>query len=184
MVALDRFAAVSAQKLVAAITEKKNPPLHRFILGLGIRHVGSQTAIDVAKKFQTIDALSRATLDELQEVDGIGKVVAESIVAWFVDEYNQALLEKFNLLGVLPWYEKKTGPLEGKHFVVTGSLESMSRDEAAEKVRALGGVFQTAVAKDTDYLVAGGRVGASKLAKAKAYGTEIIDEATFARLLK
>lgn len=180
---LERFAAISAQKLVAAIQEKKNPPLERFILGLGIRHVGSQTAIDLANRFGSIEALANATLEQLEEVEGIGKVVAESVLAWFADEDNAALLKKFRELGVTPHFEKKTGALSGKHFVVTGSLETMSRDEAADKIRAKGGIFQTSVAKDTQYLVAGGKVGASKLAKAQAYGTTVIDEAAFLKLL-
>jgi DNA ligase (NAD+) len=181
---LDRFAAISAKKLVDAIQAKKTPPLEKFILGLGIRHVGSQTALDLANRFESMEALKSATLEQLEAVEGIGKVVAESIAAWFADEDNVALLEKFNTLGVVPHYQKKTGALVGKHFVVTGTLETMSRDEAADKIRALGGVFQTSVAKDTDYLVAGGKVGASKLAKAKAYGTNIIDEAELIALLQ
>lgn len=180
---LDRFAQVSAQKLVDAIQEKKQPPLERFILGLGIRHVGAQTAIDLAARCRSIDRLAHATIDQLEAIDGIGKVVAESIVAWFSDEDNVALLEKFTQLGVTPYFEEHTGRLSGKYFVVTGSLESMSRDEAAEKIRSLGGVFQTAVTKDTQYLVAGGKVGASKLAKANAYGTNIISESDFLELL-
>lgn len=180
---LDRFAEISARKLVDAIQEKKNPPLEKFILGLGIRHVGSQTAIDLATKFESMDALSRATIGDLEEVEGIGKVVAEAVVAWFSDEDNEALLEKFKQVGVTPTYSKKTGSLSGKHFVVTGILESMSRDEAADRIRAKGGVFQTSVAKDTDYLVAGGKVGASKLKKAQAYGTTILDEAAFLKVL-
>lgn len=182
---LDRFAEISAKKLIVAINEKKTPPLEKFILGLGIRHVGSQTAIDLAEKFESIEALAEATPESLEEVEGIGKVVAESVLAWFADEDNRALLTKFRELGVIAHYSKKTGgALSGKHFVVTGTLESMSRDEAAERVRALGGVFQSSVGKDTNYLVAGGKVGASKLAKAKAYDTEVIDEAAFINLLK
>lgn len=180
---LDRFADISAAKLIAAIQEKKTPPLEKFILGLGIRHVGAQTAIDLANTFQSIEALAAASLDELEAVDGIGKVVAESIVAWFADEDNMALLQKFATLGVSPQYEKKSGKLAGQNFVVTGTLESMSRDEAAEKIRAQGGTFQTSVAKDTTYLVAGGKVGASKLKKAESYGTKIIDEPQLLSLL-
>ncbi len=180
---LDRFAEISAKKLVAAIQEKKNPPLEKFILALGIRHVGAQTAIDLAKRFESIDALAHATLEQLEGIEGIGKVVAESIIAWFSGEDNVRLLEKFTALGVLPVYTKKNGALNGKHFVVTGSLASMSRDEAAEKIRAKGGIFQTSVGKDTDYLVAGGKVGASKLAKAEKYGTQVIDEAAFIKIV-
>lgn len=183
VVALDRFADISARKLVSAIQDKKHPKLERFILGLGIRHVGAQTAIDLAEKFQSVDKLSIATLEDLEIVEGIGKVVAESIVAWFADEDNQALLRRFKELDVEPVFTKHTGALNGKHFVVTGTLETLSRDEAADAIRNLGGVFQTAVAKDTDYLVAGGKVGASKLAKATQYGVEIIDEAALLKLL-
>ena len=183
VVALDRFAAISAKKLVDAIQAKKQPPLEQFILGLGIRHVGSQTAIDLATTFESIETLQSATLEQLEEVDGIGKVVAESIVAWFADEDNGALLDKFRSLGVEPVFTKKTGHLIGKNFVITGSLESMSRDEAADKIRNAGGVFQSSVGKDTTYLVAGGKVGASKLAKAQSYGTLVIDEAAFLKLL-
>ena len=180
---LDRFADISARKLIAAIQEKKTPPLEKFILGLGIRHVGSQTAIDLAAKFESIEALQRATIEQLEEVDGIGKVVAESIVAWFAGEDNISLLEKFTELGVTPHYEKKTGKLVGQSFVVTGTLETMSRDEAADKIRARGGIFQTSVAKDTTYLVAGGKVGVSKLKKAESYGTKVINEKEFEELL-
>lgn len=184
LLALDRFAQLSAKKLVEAINEKKTPPLERFILGLGIRHVGSQTAIDLANAFKSIESLARATPQQLESIEGIGKVVAESVLGWFADEDNTRLLEKFTSLGVVPYFEKRTiGSLSGKHFVVTGTLESMSRDEAADKIRAKGGMFQNSVAKDTDYLVAGGKVGASKLAKAEAYGTSVIDEAAFIKLI-
>ncbi|UTX51594.1 NAD-dependent DNA ligase LigA [Candidatus Saccharibacteria bacterium TM7i] len=183
VVQLERFADISARKLVDAIQAKKTPTLERFIVGLGIRHVGAQTAIDLAAQFESIDALSEATLEDLMQVEGIGGVVAESIAAWFGDEANALLLEKFKALGVAPVYKRKEGGLVGKSFVVTGTLQSMSRDEAADKVRALGGDFQSAVAKGTTYLVAGGKVGASKLSKAEKYGTEVIDEAAFLKLI-
>lgn len=173
---LERFADVSAQKLIDGIQSKKQPPLERFVYSLGIRHVGVQTAIDLVNRFEGLDNLAHATIDELKRVEGVGEVVAESIAAWFADDDNLALLEKFKILGVEPVYQKKTGALAGKNFVVTGTLESMSRDEAAEKIRARGGTFQSSVGKDTDYLVAGGKVGASKLKKAEQYGTKIINE--------
>ena len=183
LLALDRFAEISANKLIDAIQAKKNPPLEKFILGLGIRHVGAQTAIDIANKFQTIDALKTATAETLEGVEGIGKVVAESILAWFADEDNLKLLDKFKELGVRPHFEKKSGKLVGQNFVVTGTMETMSRDIAADKIRALGGTFQTSVAKDTTYLVAGGKVGSSKLKKAESYGTKIISEKEFLELI-
>ena len=181
---LERFAEISAQKLIDAIAAKKQPALERFLFGLGIRHVGMQTAIDLANKFKSIEKLLVATIDELREVDGVGEIVAESIVAWFADEDNVTLLEKFADLGVMPQFTKKSGSLTGQSFVITGTLQSMGRDAAAEKIRELGGTFQTAVAKDTTYLVAGGKVGASKLKKAEQYGTKIIDEQTLLELIR
>ncbi len=181
---LDRFAEISAKKLVSAIQDKKKPLLERFILGLGIRHVGSQTAIDLANRFESIESLAKATIEDLESVEGIGKVVAEAIIAWFSDDDNLELIQKFKDVGVEPVFIKKQGgALSDKNFVVTGTLEAMSRDEAADKIRALGGTFQTAVAKDTHYLVAGGKVGASKLQKAQSYGTTILNEAEFLRLV-
>ncbi len=184
VVALDRFAEISAKKLVEAIQAKKNPPLERFILGLGIRHVGAQTAIDLANHFHSVEGLQQASPEELEQIDGIGKVVAESILAWFGDADNEVLLEKFKTLGVEPVFEEKSGALNGKSFVITGTLETMSRDEAADKIRAKGGMFQPSVSKDTTYLVAGGAVGASKLKKAQEYGIKIINEAQLLEELK
>lgn len=180
---LERFAEISAQKLIDAIAAKKQPALERFLFGLGIRHVGAQTAIDLANHFESLEAMSRATIDELREVDGVGEIVAESIVAWFADEDNVTLLEKFADLGVIPQFSQKSDRLAGQSFVITGTLKSMGRDTAAEKIRNLGGTFQTAVAKDTTYLVAGGKVGASKLKKAEQYGTKIIDEQEFLAII-
>ena len=180
---LDRFGDISAAKLIDAIAAKKQPPLERFVYGLGIRHVGVQTAIDLVAHFGSLDTLAAATIDELKSVEGVGTVVAESVAAWFADDDNLKLLDKFKHLGVSPLFEKKTGKLAGLSFVVTGTLESMGRDEAADKIRAQGGTFQTSVAKDTNYLVAGGKVGASKLKKAEAYGVKIIDEGAFLQLL-
>lgn len=177
---LDRFADISAQKLIKAIQDKKQPELQRFIYGLGIRHVGVQTAIDLAEHYSNLDALSRATLEDVLAINGVGTVVAESIIAWFASEDNLQLLGKFEQLGVEPVYQKRAeGPLHGKSFVVTGTLKSMGRDIAAEKVRSRGGLFQSAVAKGTTYLVAGGKIGASKLKKAEQFGTEVISEEEF-----
>ena len=181
---LERFAEISAQKLIDAIAAKKQPALERFLFGLGIRHVGAQTAIDLANRFESIEKLLAATIDELREVDGVGEIVAESIVAWFADEDNVTLLEKFTDLGVTPQFSQKSDHLAGQSFVITGTLQSMGRDAAAERIRNLGGTFQTAVAKDTTYLVAGGKVGASKLKKAEQYGTKIIDEQTLLEIIQ
>lgn len=174
---LDRFAEISASKLVEAIADRKHPELPRFVFGLGIRHVGTQTAIDLSERFGSLEKLSRATLDELLDVDGIGTVVAESVVAWFADPDNQTLLKKFQELEVEPVFESHAGgKLDGQSFVITGGLENMKRDEAAEKIRNLGGTFQSSVGKDTTYLVVGSNVGESKLAKARKLGTKMISE--------
>ena len=180
---LDRFASVSAQKLIEAIDVARRPRLERLVFGLGIRHVGSQTAIDLVRHFESLEKLATATIDELRSVDGVGEVVAESVAAWFADDDNLAMIEKLRTLGVRPQYERSSGKLDGMNFVVTGSLESMGRDEAADRIRSLGGTFQSSVGKDTTYLVAGGKVGASKLQKAEKYGTKVIDEQTFLDLL-
>lgn len=183
LLALERFAEISAQKLITAIVDKKHPNLERFLYGLGIRHIGAQTAIDLANRFESIERLALATIDELREVDGVGEIVAESVVAWFADEDNMKLLQKFADLGVAPQFNRKSGRLVGQSFVITGTLQSMGRDAAADNIRELGGTFQTAVAKDTTYLVAGGKVGASKLKKAEQYGTKIIDEQEFLAII-
>lgn len=177
VVTVDRFAKLSAENLVKGVAATNKPPLPRFLFGLGIRHVGSQTAIDLCEAFGSLEKLSQASLDDLQAVDGVGTVVAESITAWFTDEDNQNLLKKFTELGVQPYYEMHAGgPLTGQNFVVTGTLDTMSREQAAEKIRGLGGTFQSSLGKDTTYLVVGNNVGANKLAKAEKYGTKQISE--------
>jgi DNA ligase (NAD+) len=181
---LERFADISATKLVKAIQDKKHPPLPRFLYGLGIRHVGVQTAIDISLRYHSIDKLKGITIDQLNEIEGVGSIVAESIVEWFAEPANQRLLDKFEKLGVRPEETKdQRGPLKDLKFVVTGSLENMSRDESAERIRALGGTFQSSVGKDTDYLVVGANVGASKLAKADKLGTKQITENDLLKLL-
>lgn len=181
---LDRFADKSAEKLVEAIAGKKNPPLGRFIYALGIRHVGAQTAVDLANHFKNLDNLGNAAYSELKDINGVGEVVADSILGWFVDDDNQALLAKFRRLGVWPQDVKHTGGrLSGNSFVITGTLETMGRDVAAERIRALGGTFQSAVAKGTTYLVMGAKAGESKAKKARELGTEVIDEKKLLEML-
>lgn len=181
---LDRFADISANKLVAAIQDKTSPTLERFLFGLGLRHVGIQTAVDLARHYKSFENLASATVEDLEHIDGIGTVVAESVIAWFADPDNQHMIDEFKRHNVWPQKVKSIqGKLTDKKFVVTGSLESMGREEAAEKIRNLGGVFQSAVSKDTDYLVAGGNVGSSKLAKAEKYGVNVIDEPAFLKML-
>lgn len=181
---LDRFAEVSAQKLINAIAAKKNPSLERFVYGLGIRHAGIQTAIDLVKKFGSIASLCLSTIDDLRDVDGVGEVVAESVLAWLADEDNLRLLDKFASVGVEPVHKVTSKKLDGQKFAVTGTLQEMGRDEVADKIRLLGGIFQTSVGKDTDYLVVGAKGGGSKLKKAEAYGTKIINEQELLEMLR
>ena len=181
---LERFADLSAENLISAIADKKVVPLARFIYGLGIRHVGEQTSIDLAERFKILNMLSIATLDDLRDVNGVGEIVAESILAWFADPDNEKLLKKFEDLGVKQTFKSAAkGKLSGKSFVITGTLEHMSRDLAADKIRSLGGTFQTSVAKGTTYLVMGQKAGQSKAEKARALGTEVIDESELIKLI-
>lgn len=181
---LDRFAEISANKLVDNIQASKNPPLAKYITAIGIRHIGAQTAIDLASHFKDFDALRNATEAELLELPGIGKTVAESILAFFSDEDNLAMLDALEKNGVKPQFiDTSNGKLHGLSFVVTGTLDSMGRDIAAEKIRAEGGEFHSSVVKTTTYLVAGRNTGKSKLEKAAKYGTKVIDEAEFLDLL-
>lgn len=181
---LDRFAELSANNLINAIADKKHPSLARFLYGLGIRHVGSQTANDLANKYRRLDTIGTLSLDQLLEIDGIGDKVADSVILWFEDEQNQQLLAKFKRLGVWPEEVKRVGgKLSGVKFVISGSLDAMGREMAAERIRAQGGTFQSSVSKDTDYLVAGENIGASKIKKAKQYGTKIIEEEEFLKML-
>ena len=182
---LERFAELSVNNLISAIATKKQPPLYRFLFGLGIRHVGIQTAIDVANTFKRLDTIGSVTYEDLKSVDGVGEIVAESIVLWFDEQENQALLAKFRSMGVWPLDVVSVGGrLSGKSFVITGTLVNMGRDIAGEKIRALGGVFQSSVAKGTTYLVMGEKAGQSKAVKARALGTEVIDETALMQMIK
>jgi DNA ligase (NAD+) len=181
---LERFAEISANKLIAAIQEKKQPPLARFLYGLGIRHIGIQTAVDLANKFKNLDAIAAATTDSLAQVDGVGEIVAESLVEYFSEPRSQQLLAKFKQTSVWPQPVTNTGgSLVGRGFVISGTLNSLSREEAAEKIRSLGGTFQSSVGKETDYLVIGDNPGSSKIAKANQLKTQILNEAQFLAML-
>jgi DNA ligase (NAD+) len=182
---LDRFAEISATNLINGISATKRPKLPRFIYGLGIRHVGSQTAIDLSEAFGSLGALAHATMDDLLAVEGIGDIVAESVVAWFADEDNQKILERFEELDVRPVYESHAaGPLQGMGFVITGTLSRLDRDAAADKIRELGGTFQSSVGKTTTYVVVGENPGESKIQKAQKFGTKTLSEDEFLALIK
>lgn len=183
---LPRFAEKSAENVVRAIRENKRPALDKFIFALGIRHVGEETAFDLAKKFGSLDRLYGASLKELNKISNIGEVVAESVYDWFRNKYNLNLLARFKKAGVSPKEFKITRAmtkLRGKTFVFTGSLETMTRENAQDKVRELGGDVSSDVSKNADYVVAGEEAG-TKYEKAKKLGVKVIDEKTFLQMIK
>jgi len=190
---LERFGEKSAQNIVYEIQQKKKIALSRFIQSLGILHIGEETALALAKGFPvpTISALIKKfkslSLENLQEIPDIGPRVAQSIYDWFKKEKNIRFLEKLGKVGVeisTPTSNPaKSLKLTGKIFVLTGALESISRGEAKEKIRALGGNISESVSKKTDYLVAGSEPG-SKFEKANQLGMKILDEKEFLALLK
>lgn len=179
---LERFAEKSAKNLVESIQTHKTTTLSRFIYALGIRHVGAITANDLAAHFGSIEALGVASLEELSEVDGIGEVVAKSVFEWFHDGKNLKLLAKLQEAGVGYKSITRGDKLKGQTFVITGSLATMSREEAEEKIRQLGGKASSSVSKTTSYLVVGDSPG-SKLTKAENLGVEVISEDALAKML-
>lgn len=179
---LEGFAEVSAKKLLDSIEKSsKSVPLSRLLVGLSLPHVGEETAILLAQNFKELDDVAVATFEELENISGIGPIVAEAIVQWFKDRQNRALITRLKrVLRVVPEKNsaKKYMPLAGKTFVLTGSLESMSRDEAKTKIRALGGDVSSSVSKKTSYVVAGEEAG-SKLDRAEELGVEVLSEKEF-----
>ncbi len=182
---LGRFAKLSAKKLVQSVEDSKHPPLAKFIAALGIRHVGTQTAVTLAQGFSTIEKLQEATEDDLLKMPDIGKIVAESILAWFADEDNLKLLEELKGLGVEPQYVDVAGlPLAGQSYIVSGTLESMGREEAEDRLRALGASVTSGVTKTTTALILGAKPGKSKLEKAEKLGIPTLSEAEFLKLVQ
>lgn len=181
---LERFAELSANNLLRAIDNSKNPELDKFIAALGIRHVGGETAKLLAEKFGNFDSLRRAELETLLEIDGIGQKVTESILAYFSDDDNLLILEKMFSYGVkVKDFSKIEGVLNGKNFVITGVLNSMPREQAVEKIEKLGGKFQKTISKTTDFLIIGEKVGATKILKAEKLGVKILNEDIFLKII-
>lgn len=181
---LERFAEVSANKLISAIENSKTAPLAKFITALGIRHVGVQTAIALADRFKSLSLLIDATADDLLSIPDIGQVVAESILAYFADEDNLKQLQEMRELGVNPFYDDQTvKPLAGQSYVVTGTLSKMGRDEAEARLRELGATVTGSVTKHTTALIVGEKPGSSKTVKAEKLGIPVIHEAEFLELL-
>jgi DNA ligase (NAD+) len=198
---LEGFGALSAHNLIIAIERSKQQPLARLLFGLGIRHVGSETAVTITHYLQDIFAdragknilfsetlpyLRVMTLEEWERLPDIGGVVAQSLYGYFHNEEQQTVLDDLILAGVqgglLVLARKAAGPLYGKTVVLTGTLLTYTREEVADIIRSAGGKVSTSVSKETDYLVAGEKAG-SKLTKAEALGVTVFDEDGFVNLL-
>ena len=180
LVGLDRFAEISARNLVAAIGGSRQRPFKRVLYALGLPGVGYVTAEALADHFGSIDALHEADPERIEEVEGVGPIMAVQIAESLADELTWALVEKLRDKGLrleADPSERRAGggPLEGKTLVLTGTLQELTRDEAAALIKDAGGKVVNSISKKTDYVVAGESPG-SKLAKAESLGTEVLDE--------
>jgi len=179
LAALERMAVKSAANVVAAIDRSRTTTLARFIFALGIRHVGEATARDLAAHFGGLDPLLSATADDLLQVHDVGPVLAEAIHDFFAEPHNRQVITALRAAGVTwkegPPQRPAAGPLAGRTFVLTGTLPTLSRDEAKALLEAAGASVVGSVSKKTDYVVAGADAG-SKLAKARTLGVAVIDE--------
>jgi len=183
---LERMADKSANNLLEAIENSKQTTLPRFLFGLGIRHVGEATAKALARHFGQLDGIMAASAEQLLEVDDVGPVVAQSIRTFFEQAHNREVVEQLRACGVT-WTEGEPAerapqPLAGLTLVITGTLPTLGRDEAKDKVEAAGGKVAGSVSKKTDYVVAGAEAG-SKLTKALELGVKVIDENQLMELL-
>lgn len=184
LLGLERFAQTSAENLITSINERKQIGLARFVYALGIRHVGAKTARDIAQQVRSLTEFMKLTEDRLTQIDGVGDVVAHSMSAWLKSERNQHLVESIVKAGVKVLDE--AAPTGGKFantaWVLTGTLERMTRDEAGEKIMSLGGKVSSSVSVKTTYVLAGAEAG-SKLAKAQKLGVRVLSEADFLKMI-
>lgn len=182
LLSVEGFAELSSQKLVDEIQSHKEIPLSSFLIALGIRNVGEQTAIDLASEFGSIEKIISASVERLSEVGGIGDVVAKSVVGFFDEPHNKDLVEDYKKTGVQVFDEKtraiSRGPFVGKTVVVTGTLQVFSRDEAKQKIREAGGKVSSSVSSKTDFVVVGAEPG-SKFDDAKRLGIRTLSEKEF-----
>lgn len=180
---LDGFAELSAKNLVEAIDAKRKVPLDRFLIALSIPQVGEETARDIAAHFRTLEKVREASVEELEEIEGVGGIVARSVHGWFRDaEHAKSLAALLKEVEVGKGHAEAKGKLSGKTFVLTGTLSSLSREAAEARIRAAGGKTSGSVSKKTDYVVAGENPG-SKLGAAQKLGVAILSEEGFLKLL-
>jgi DNA ligase (NAD+) len=184
---LDGFAEKGAQNLVDGIQRSRTRPLPKLLTALGVKHLGPAASEALAAHFGTLDAIAAASADELSAVDGVGTVIAASIVSWFAVPENTAIIDKLRSAGVdFGRVEVSTEPkvLVGKAVVVTGTLAGYSREGAEQAIKARGGKSPGSVSAKTFAVVVGAEPGASKLAKAEQLGVPVLDEAGFEALLR
>jgi DNA ligase (NAD+) len=188
LVALPRMGEKSAANFLANLETSKQRDLWRLLFGLGILHVGTGSAKALAKRYETLDQLAVAGTIELTAVEDIGEVIATSVEAWFAEPRNRTLIERLRAAGLnfrsslyRPSSSEPVGAFVGKSFVLTGTLPTLTREQAAEKIEARGGKVSSSVSKKTDYVLAGEEAG-SKLEKAQKLGIKILDEAAFLSL--
>jgi DNA ligase (NAD+) len=184
LLGLEGFKEKKAQNLIDGIEASKSRPFDRILFALGIRHVGSGSARVLAQSFPDIGNLMAADVETLEQIRDIGPVVGKSICDFFQCPENRKLIERLQSVGVNFAQTAKAGSDEfaGLTFVLTGTMESLSRDEAGEQIRARGGAVTSSVSKNTSYVVAGEKAG-SKLSKAEELGVKVLDEAAFLKLL-
>ena len=181
---LEGFKEKSAQNLLGSIEKSKKQDLSRLIYGLGIRHVGKYAAQILASKYNSLDEISKTSPEELKEIDGLGDKTAEAIGNFFATEENRELIKRLKDIGVKTKEKIKPNlPLQGKKFVFTGGLSTLSRPEASDFIKQKGGIVVSSVGKDINYVIVGDRPG-SKYEKAKKLGLNIIDEEEFIKLIK
>lgn len=182
ILALPRFAEKSADNLLESIEKGRHTTLPRLITGLSIDHVGEETAHLLAEKFKSMEALGKATKEELEAIEGVGPVVALSVYSWMRDKTHQKMLTRLLKEIVLEKVVESGGKLKGLTFVLTGTMPTLERVDAEEMIRKAGGNVSSSVSKNTSYVVAGENAG-SKLDKAKALGVKVIDEDAFRKML-
>jgi len=183
---LERMAQKSVDNLLDAIEKSKDTPLPRLIFALGIRHIGEETAEILAREFGSLDALANASRERLLSIPAIGPKIADSVIAFFRQEENRNIIKRLKEAGVRLEAEAVKAeelPLAGMEFVITGRLETFSRQEAEAQIKALGGSTKSDVTRKTTYLVAGADPG-SKLTHAQALGIKQITEEEFLQLLR
>lgn len=185
LIGLERFAETSAQNLIDSIEEHSKVSLGRFIYALGIRHVGAKTASDIAENFGSLDKFLKAKAEVFDSIEGIGEVVSASVVRWLQSQTNQQFVQSLLSAGVEVQKQaaKKVGKFSGTTWVFTGTMDSMSREQAQAKITALGGNATNSVSKNTSYVVVGAEPG-SKYDKAKKLGVTILSEKEFNKLIK